>query len=275
MSRIVADTRSRLVLHGALANAGVAILAATLLLAMSFIHPIKAAKMLPASALAILAFTTAAILSAIAGHKLRSVAGSGNVRQLIEAAGSGGNKTPRPAKKTKASDAGAGSVRQPIEATGSGGNNAPGPTKNAGASDAGVGDEETPPVLWWVAPIGALVVSLAGFAALVGAGFAKEPSPSCWSAIIIVIIGHAIFLSWVFERVAMKSELASLAASWVETQSECPDSRLSPDWTRRVNELSSALGYQDAGDQAGSPQATSPCPASAPSPGTAPATPVQ
>jgi hypothetical protein len=190
-------------LWGQAANGIVAVCGAGTLVVFSCRYSPQVAKLLIPAAITIAIFTVGAILTGAARLKLESVVASCNVWRMMEAAW----------------------------------------YKNSRAGEAGEVDPDAAVMmgLSFAVPVGSLMVSFLGAAALMFLGLTDKPASSLWPAVIAVFVGELIFLTWIFERVAMKSELELLASSWAETQATRPDTRLSRAWARRVIELDAVL----------------------------------
>jgi hypothetical protein len=83
-------------------------------------------------------------------------------------------------------------------------------------------------------------------------------TPSFWPVVAAVLVGEAIYLSWTFERVAMKGELEGLARRWAKESSD-EKLTLSLAWAKRACELKAMLGLQEA-PQNQKPQGPTPSP---------------
>jgi competence protein ComGC len=66
----------------------------------------------------------------------------------------------------------------------------------------------------------------------------SNPPRSLWSAVVAVLIGEAIYLSYCFEQAARQVELEKLARAWKAMSS----AKLSRLWAARAIDLSDALG---------------------------------
>jgi hypothetical protein len=78
--------------------------------------------------------------------------------------------------------------------------------------------------------------------AVIVVGPQAQTAQSYWSAVAAVLVGEAIYLSWSFERVAMKAELEALARSWAKKPSFGQHAALSVAWAKRAYELKMVLG---------------------------------
>jgi hypothetical protein len=191
--------------YGQIANGIIAVLGAAAMIEFSYANPPRAASLLAPAAGAIAIFTAGAILTGIALLKLKNVVASCDVKRLIDDADLRNSRYDEPTT----------AERDSVFAT----------------------------LMAHMAPLGALLVAVCSVIALFLLGLAGRPASSLWSTMIGILAGEAIFLASMFEHVAMKSELESLASSWAKMQG--PDARMSSAWASRTVELHAALAALD------------------------------